>query len=387
MPEKKNLFSYAFVLLLLLVGLTGSLYLTKLDWQVTHGKTGGAFCDISEKISCSSVAESHFAKQLGIPIAVYGVEFYLVALFILVVSYFSYWPQRKGESLVFLMTGLAIPFGLTLLYISEFIIHAFCIVCGMVHGANLVIFLFLGIKNRRGFRQWMRSGLKDLLAAVMQRFPAQVLAALFVLAGISQFFWMPPIWAEIAADAAAECPDSTHGRQVFGSTMGSPNAPVRIEVFTDFQCPYCKKGDEVLQDLLAECGTRLYVEHHDFPLGQECNRTINRPFHEYACGAALYARCAARQNRFWEMAALLFENNRQLRTKDLDGYTARLDLDQEAFRACLADPATAENLRADIETGIERGVSGTPTFFVNRQQTSWVRLRQITEAELAKTEK
>jgi protein-disulfide isomerase len=121
-------------------------------------------------------------------------------------------------------------------------------------------------------------------------------------------------------------------------TLGSSDAPGHIEVFTDFQCPYCKKGDDVLHDLADECGARLYIEHHNFPLDMECNPLVKRPFHEYACEAALYACCAAQQNRFWEMASLMFANNKHLRPKELDGYVEKLGLNVKKFQTCLADP-------------------------------------------------
>ena len=131
----------------------------------------------------------------------------------------------------------------------------------------------------------------------------------------------------------------------------------------------------------------LQIHFRDYPLDHQCNPRLTRPFHTRACSAALYARCASEQGRFWGYADLLSQNPRALDEPTLQGHAAALRLDQGRLRRCLAAKKTREGLDRDIRRGMELGVRGTPSFYFEgklvgpKSLSRWIR---AVEAALAK---
>ncbi|HEX2568269.1 MAG TPA: DsbA family protein [Polyangia bacterium] len=136
---------------------------------------------------------------------------------------------------------------------------------------------------------------------------------------------------------------------------GSDSARVTIVVFTDYQCPFCMRGEETLAELLRAYPGQLRVQLRHHPL----------PIHQNARLAAMAVLAAGAQGRAWEMHDLLFHSQSHLERADLTQAAAKLGLDGAAFTAALDAPATAAAVAADMALGRRLGVRGTPTFFIN----------------------
>jgi protein-disulfide isomerase len=137
---------------------------------------------------------------------------------------------------------------------------------------------------------------------------------------------------------------------------GNPKAPVIIVEFSDFQCPYCRKAQPILKDLLAKYEGRVSVAYRDFPL---------REIHPQAQLAAEASRCASEQGKFWEYHDLLFANPDKLDRQGLLEHSRSLKLDEKQFDSCLASGKYKAKIDEDIQEGSQAGVSGTPGFFIN----------------------
>jgi protein-disulfide isomerase len=87
--------------------------------------------------------------------------------------------------------------------------------------------------------------------------------------------------------------------------------------------------------------------------------------HPHAQQAAEAAEAAAAQGKFWEMAELLFANQHKLADPHLTRYAMGLGIDTSKFDNDLATHAYAERIHADVLSGKQSGVTGTPTFFIN----------------------
>jgi len=111
----------------------------------------------------------------------------------------------------------------------------------------------------------------------------------------------------------------------------------------------------VLQELLREFEGQVKVVFRNFPLSA----------HPRAVPAARAAVAAGNQGKFWEMADLLFEHQRQLEDEDLERYATQLSLDVERFRADLRATETQAQVDRDRADGERLDVSGTPSFFIN----------------------
>lgn len=174
----------------------------------------------------------------------------------------------------------------------------------------------------------------------------------------------------------------------FGNTwLGPKRAPVTIEVFSDFQCPFCASSHHVLTKLAQRYPRELRIHRRDLPLDSACNPRLRRPFHDRACEAALHARCAGAQGKFWPYAALLSANFRALDATTLRAHAEKLQLDTQRFARCVAGSAARKAVEADVAEAGVRGITGTPTFFLNGKKlrghkglSQWI---QLIEAAIA----
>jgi protein-disulfide isomerase len=148
---------------------------------------------------------------------------------------------------------------------------------------------------------------------------------------------------------------------------GNPNAPVLIVEFSDFQCPYCARGAETMEQLLEKYPNDVKFVFKHFPLG----------FHNWAKPAAIASHCAGKQDAeaFWTLHDKYFEAQRTLTLENVldksKEYLAGSKVDLARWSTC-AENAQSEEYKAasaavdaDMQLGQALGVSGTPGFFVN----------------------
>ncbi|MGC9973038.1 MAG: thioredoxin domain-containing protein [Bryobacteraceae bacterium] len=145
-----------------------------------------------------------------------------------------------------------------------------------------------------------------------------------------------------------------------GKAVGSPNAPITIEVFNDFQCPSCKiLHEQVLRLLIRDYVVpgKVYLIHHEFPL----------PSHPYARLAASYAEAAARIGKYQEVADVLFLNQVVWAANGkVDQTVASVLTPAEAskIRAMAKDPGIEAEIQHDVDLGRAKGINQTPTMIV-----------------------
>ena len=137
---------------------------------------------------------------------------------------------------------------------------------------------------------------------------------------------------------------------------GDPKAPITIVEFSDFQCPFCKKGEPTLKGLLAKYDGRVKLAFRDFPLTE---------IHGQAEKAAEAARCAGEQGKFWEYHDTLFADQSELDEASLIGRAQNLKLNESAFQSCLTSGKFKPGIEADRKDGNRVGVGGTPAYFIN----------------------
>jgi len=137
--------------------------------------------------------------------------------------------------------------------------------------------------------------------------------------------------------------------------LGDKNAPVTIIQFAEYQCPYCGRAGEVVDQILSEYEGKVKMVFRDFPLD----------FHDRAIPAAVAANCAGEQGKYWEMHKKLMADQTALDEETLKSHATAIELDIASWETCLADPKQAEEVVKDQADGASVGVSGTPAFFVN----------------------
>lgn len=139
-------------------------------------------------------------------------------------------------------------------------------------------------------------------------------------------------------------------------SKGAARARVTIVKFEDFHCPFCKKAQETIAQVLSKYGNKLRLVHRDFPIDS---------IHPAARKAHEAARCANEQGKFWQYHDLLYANAPKADPTDLNSYAKQAGLDVPAFEKCIASGKFRDAVQKDVEEGTGLGVNGTPTFFIN----------------------
>jgi protein-disulfide isomerase len=145
------------------------------------------------------------------------------------------------------------------------------------------------------------------------------------------------------------------------ATCGDANAPVTIDLYADFQCPYCAQFEPVLEQLgpdYIDTGKVKLVFHNYAFIGAESD------------AAAQAALCAGDQNKFWMFANDLYrhqgvENSGVFSSSNLKKLAAAAGLDSSQFDSCLDGGKYASAVQQQMAEGRQRQVHSTPTFFVN----------------------
>ncbi len=167
--------------------------------------------------------------------------------------------------------------------------------------------------------------------------------------------------------------------------LGTPGAPVKLVLFSDFQCGYCRKEAELLRrNLLQTYPEQVRLYFMDFPLD---------PIHPWARPAAIAGRCifAQSEEAFWAYHDWIFERQPEitvenLKAKVMEFAAAHQDIDGVALGRCVDTKATSKEVDRTVSLGRRLGVNGTPTLFVNGRrinaQLPWENLKQIIDFEI-----
>jgi protein-disulfide isomerase len=154
-------------------------------------------------------------------------------------------------------------------------------------------------------------------------------------------------------------------------TRGPATAPVTIQVFSDFECPYCAHAAPIVRELEHEFGARVRIVWHDFPL----------PGHAHARAAAATGIEVYLQHggaAFWRFHDAIFQAQAHgLDAKVIETLAVEQGVDVVRLRGVLANGTHDARIDADIRTGDAIGVNGTPAFLVN----DWLAIGLLPYAE------
>lgn len=178
------------------------------------------------------------------------------------------------------------------------------------------------------------------------------------------------VWPQIRPVAAVVAVDSGTYPNANDNSMGDPNVPIKIEEFSDFQCPFCerfhKETEPLLKQYYIDTGKVQFV-YRSF--GNFVSQNVGGGRTE-SQDAAAAAYCAGEQNKFWEIHALLFanvlgENVGSFSDRRLEAIAEKVDgLDMDQFRGCYSSGKYEDRVQQDLQDGQAAGITGTPGFLI-----------------------
>jgi protein-disulfide isomerase len=145
---------------------------------------------------------------------------------------------------------------------------------------------------------------------------------------------------------------------------GSINAPITLVEYGDYECPYTAAAYPIVKEIMSQFADKIYFVFRNFPLND---------IHPHAQHAAEAAEAAAAQDKFWQMHDYLFEHQKALDDNHLFEYAQKVGLDIGRFKKEISGHIYAPLIYESLKNGIDSGVEGTPTFFVNgvHYEDSW----------------
>jgi len=145
--------------------------------------------------------------------------------------------------------------------------------------------------------------------------------------------------------------------------IGKKDAKIQIVAFSDFQCPYCSRGADVMHAVAKKYGSKVGITFRHYPL----------PFHDRATPASEMSLCVKKiggDDKFWKFHDIAFKNQDKLDNDSLMKFAKDAGVDSAKAKECYDKGEFKEKVAADMAYGNKVGVRSTPTFFVNGQMVA-----------------
>ena len=337
-----------------------------------------SICSVNEFIDCDGVARTNESQFFGIPLAYWGMFWYAFVFLMLKAKelkenkLFKFMEVFKNPLDYIAVLGLfSFVVSVILLLVSLFEIKKLCIFCAITYLINLAIALVATRPIKEGsFIASFKQSVTDFLDAIKIKpyaiaFACVVLAAIGVLTYTStSLVFAPHVKSnkEFEFYKKAKIEDYL----ISGNQLGSKDAPVKVNVYSDFDCPVCRYLHIQLYYLAKKYPNVEFV-HKNYPLDQDCNKYLPFPGHQNSCMKARYAEAAMMQGKYLDFAAHVFAEQPDTEEKVLK-IAEDLGLDMKKLKKDAKSKAVAEIIEKDIKDALAIGLSGTPAMIVGKHK-------------------
>lgn len=357
------------------------------------GLEEASFCSINDVINCDIVNSSSYSSLFGIPLAMWGLLFYLVIAVLSLHVRVSKKDKKASLSFIFWTSVIGLVWTLRMAYVSAFILEAVCLTCMGQYVINIFLVIALYLSDTQTIVERFK-----LLFTGRVILPAVTAAAIL---GVGYLFALSAMGGTAEAPTSADIKALTaaHFRQSLydikseniasAPVWGNKDAKVTIVEFSDFQCPFCRIAAFNIKPYLYEFRDKVKMVFINYPLDNSCNKYMEHPMHQNACVAAKAAVCANEKGKFWEYHDDIFKNHNKLSRDLLLNLAAKNGIDKEWMSGCIDSPGTKAKVEADIELAHHIYLNGTPSVFINQKALRYWRspeiMRAIVRAEIERS--
>ncbi len=385
LPMSESKYSFRWYVLQLMASAAGavtSLYLLVQHTRLKLGIQGGSFCDIGRFADCSAVNASQFSEVRGIPLAAFGVLYFLCVFVLIAAQSPSKKGFRRAQMWAARLGLLALAVDVWLLAVQVFFLKTTCLLCLFTYLCTLT-FLAGGwlLQNRpRTWKTWLSGERKPAIAPLALALCSVTLFASAI--GMYQYVQGSYSSARLAMQEQSkkvflETWSSRPSKNIPLSepsySWGNPQGKVRIVVFSDFECPHCQRAAFALHTALSSMEDQVLLVFKNFPLDMSCNPLLKQAIHKSACPLAFLGYCAQQKKRFWDFHDRVFF---KLSAREISDSTEALYngvkplFTRKEFDDCLQNPAALASVREDIELGKTLEVDATPAIFINGKRVA-----------------
>lgn len=362
--------------ILAIIGLICSIKLAFIYYSANFDKYAlSSFCSINDFIDCDGVAKTTTSQFWGIPLAYWGIFFYLTTLFLSFVNhlknikflkFLEVFKQPKAY-ITFLGT-IAFLFSMVLAGISIFKLHKICILCVVTYFIDLTIALISSNGMFKNIVVDFKTTFFDFIDGVKKYTKTFIILLILVTSflaysGITLNF-VPHIKKHQSILKYRKIKYNPY--RIKGNILGNEQGSVVIELYSDYVCPLCYINNIMIHQAAKEF-KNIKVIHYNYPFDRVCNSNIDFTMHPNACFMSRAAIASKKQDNYWEMSSLLYENQPK-NEKNLLELAEKAGLDKELFLKEFNSENTFKELNNDLEKGHYLEIDATPTMIINGEK-------------------
>lgn len=333
-----------FLLSALMIGF--SIYLTSHYFALKFptGLESGSLCNLNSFFNCDKTTLSPASNIGGVPISIFGI---IVGLFVIAGMLIK---NENYEKTVYSLLILNFVGCVVLFFYSLVILGGLCPFCTLYYIASgLTLFLFY--KKSESYLPHFPIFLVFLAIALIAAFVTRMsvnsklqVSTAVVNDLIKQYYSLPNL-GEPAVKSEFKI-------------ASAENAPIQMVIFSDFECPACRALSDLMPQILLRYGGKVNIQYFFYPLDNNCNPSMERPMHQYACKAAYVAVCSPVEN-FGVLHDEIFHNQEKIADYLSDVIKSK------KLETCVADPKTKEKVQSLIAAAAPFNIRSTPSFLLN----------------------
>ena len=332
-----------------------------------------SFCTVSDLIDCDGVARTSYSVSMGVPNALWGLILYVVMLMLLFVDRIQakfkntiFDVFKNPRSYIATLGVISFVISMVLAFISIFEIKKICALCFCTYFVNFLIALIA--KNKGFFVYDIETTIKDFISGAKQYF---VLFIIVLVGFVSTLVYLdrtlifsPKLKRERTQKEFFTAKYNKYA--VKGNILGDKDAKVVINVYSDYNCPFCRVVNIMLHKAAKQ--RKILVNEINYPLDTACNKKIVHTLggHESSCIYSKYALAAQKQGYFWGVANILFDKHPQNFDIFVDEIKkAKLDIDIDKLRKDALSKEIDDIIQKEIDIVTKRQINGTPAIEIN----------------------
>ena len=334
-----------FALSLLMIGFSIYLTLHYFELKFLTSLEGKSLCNVNQFFNCDKTTFSNISSFFGIPISLFGALIGIMVLLGLLVKSKDY-ERTVYFALIVNFVGCVFLLGYSLLILKG--LCPFCSLYYLVSGITLFLFYKKSSAFIPSVGYILGITLVGLLVSgftknqIAEKTKAQSIIAIDVM---KQFDSLPKL-------------DAPKMISEFKIADG-PNAPIKLIIFSDFECPTCKVFSQEIPKIVNRYQGKIDIQYFFYPLDERCNANLKKTIHPFACKAAYAVSCMPR-NQFITLHDNFFLNQEKFSSGFLDQFIKSNNLE-----SCVADPKTRKDILAVSAAGAPYNLSVTPSYLIN----------------------
>jgi protein-disulfide isomerase/uncharacterized membrane protein len=328
-----------------------SVYLTSHYYSTLYPTQlgGDSLCNLNSFFNCDASTYSKLAAVAGVPTSFFGLIVGLLFLFS------SLMPSAALEKTCSAVSKYNFIGCVALFLFSLIALGSLCIFCTAYYIlSGVAFFLFWKHGNNSWTPDVKVTAIWGVIFLAGAFFMHQTTAAKedtrskLNASIVSQYNSLGSL-----GDPTVESPYKIHM-----ATEKFADAPIRITVFSDFECPFCKVVADQMPELIRRYPKQINIQYSFYPLDNKCNSNIKGSFHQSACDAAMLAACD--EKKFLAVHDDIFANQDKLKAGVLTEIASKHGLEN-----CLGNEEVKNKVITAINTATQFNLKSTPTIILN----------------------